>query len=981
MTAIDVTGVVTLVRVSTLILGLAAATTAQAEWSRKPGTELALGRNLAGEECRAVLERHDDDYDFAKHRIYCGAWTEPSGTLNSWTFKRNRTNRDWRDRRKYWWRPDIDRRFHCEAGDDSEILDGVNVATLNCITRTGGFPYLAYVGKIGRRVFFADMIPANTNVVATLSGIVSDKIEATEIEAGSTSRLVTALRTRAEGEAGLFYAADAFAGFSENYRLGRLLNHAKEHAAAVRAFTRALGYQESLLGIGHSATGETIARIGNDLRNQGLRPLALQRLDQAEALLAKSPNKSHMAELYVYRAYDATDQGDHAAAVDFAERAEDLRRDYWGRENSWVAHAIYAKATAQKDAGDLDAAEDSSEESLRIYESDLGAVHHWPANLHVRLAEIRSLQGDHAEALEHADSAVDIRRRLFGEGIAYAEALWVRAAVHRRAGSADLASADFTMSIDALTRTGLADRLGRASLDPDRMVAALSDAAEALGDETEGPLAAAILAATQLPRRGLSKRVISQMAARSAADDPGISALTRELQDLVGRRDDLRYDLGRASGRNPERRNSAREARWAEELAEAEQKIGDLSRTLQGSYPGYARLVNPPPLEQKDLAELLAADEAVIRFVVGRESTVAVLTTGRAMRVHVAGMGREVLADAVRVLRSALEDGGGEPFNMRRSHDLFTELFGPLAQSLTAVRHLFVVPDGPLASLPPSLFVTAPPPARRTQYHKASWLMDSLSVTVLPTIDALRQLRRVASVSSAPRPFLGIAAPDFTEKRAPAPSAQGCEVGSPGTPIPFGGALAPLPETAVEVSRIGAALGAAETDLMMGPNASEARLRALDLSAYRGISFATHGLLPSEVDCVSDPGLALTPGGTDHVDDDGYLSATEIFTLELDADWVLLSACNTGTVDGHLTGESLSSLTAGFFFAGARSVIASHWPVASDPTARLMTEMFTQADGVDRAEALRRSQRAMLSDDRLAHPVFWAPFVIYGDRG
>ena len=955
---------------------------AQADWSRKVGTEVSLGKNLVGEECRAVLERHDTDYDFAKHRIYCGAWAEPSGELNSWTFKRNRTNRDWRDRQKYWWRPSIDRRFDCRAAEDSEILDGVNVAMLDCRTRTGGFAYLAYVGKIGKRIFFADFIPANANVVATLSGVVSDKIAAQETQVGSTSRLVAALRSRTVNEPGILYAADAFAGFGENYKLGRLLNHAKEHAAAVRAFTRALGFQRDLLGDTHSSTGETIARIGNDLRNQGLRAQALAKFDEAEALLAGSANKSHLAELYVYRSYDARSQGDYDRAVSFADRAAGLRRDYWGRENSWVAHAIYAKARAQLEAGDLDGAENAAEESLRLYEGDFGRVHHWPANLRYLLAEIESRQGDHGDALESIDRALDIRERLFGKGLAYAQALWRRAEVHRRNGNAAAAEADFITSVDLLSAAGLADRLGRASIDPDQLAGQIAAAAPSHEAGGGGGLGDALLTAVQLPRHGVSKRVISQMAARSAAGNPEIAALTRDLQDRVARRDDLRYDLGRASGRKQKRRNPEREALWAEELERIEAEIADLSRALQGRHPGYARLLNPRPVTRGDLAAILSADEAIARFVVGEDATVTVLATATSLDFHVADIGREALGEEIRRLRIAVEEGGRAPFDMRRSHALFSKLFGPLADKLAGMGHLFVVPDGPLASFPPALFVTDAPPQRKRAYAEAVWLSDRVSVSLLPTIGALRQLRSITTPSEAKKPFLGIADPAFAAGRGGNPGADGaaCDDAFGAPPPAVLRSLAPLPETADEVKRIAAALGGSETDLALGSMATETHVRGLRLKDYRGISFATHGLLPSEVDCATDPGLVLTGGEGTGAEQDGYLAASEIFQLELDAEWVLLSACNTATVDGRLTGESLSSLTSGFFFAGARSVIASHWPVASQPTVRLTTDTFSRSEGTSRAEALRQAQRAMMAEEALSHPVFWAPFTIYGDR-
>ena len=98
--------------------------------------------------------------------------------------------------------------------------------------------------------------------------------------------------------------------------------------------------------------------------------------------------------------------------------------------------------------------------------------------------------------------------------------------------------------------------------------------------------------------------------------------------------------------------------------------------------------------------------------------------------------------------------------------------------------------------------------------------------------------------------------------------------------------------------------------------------------------------------------------------------------LKLDADWVLLSACNTARADGKLGGESLSGLAQGFFYAGARALVASHWAVASRPTVLLTTEMFavySREPAGGRAEALRRSQLALASDKDTSHPFSGRP--------
>jgi CHAT domain-containing protein len=154
-------------------------------------------------------------------------------------------------------------------------------------------------------------------------------------------------------------------------------------------------------------------------------------------------------------------------------------------------------------------------------------------------------------------------------------------------------------------------------------------------------------------------------------------------------------------------------------------------------------------------------------------------------------------------------------------------------------------------------------------------------------------------------------------------------------------------------------------------------------SRNRVVGFATHGLLPGELRCQAEPALALTQPATTTKGEDGLLAASEVAMLNLDADWVVLSACTTARLDGALGSESLSGLTRAFFYPGARALPVSHWAVAPG-TVDLTTGMFaayTRKPGVGKAEALRRAQAAARAEPGTAHPFFWAPFVLVGDGG
>ncbi|MEE9356035.1 MAG: CHAT domain-containing protein [Methylococcaceae bacterium] len=206
--------------------------------------------------------------------------------------------------------------------------------------------------------------------------------------------------------------------------------------------------------------------------------------------------------------------------------------------------------------------------------------------------------------------------------------------------------------------------------------------------------------------------------------------------------------------------------------------------------------------------------------------------------------------------------------------------------------------------------------------------------------------------------------------------------------------MSSLPETAIELKEIARYLKMKEDSLYLGKRATESRLKSLDLSSTRIVAFATHGLLPNDTKSFLDPAeaaLVLTPPKVATNQDDGLLTASEIAQLKLDADWVILSACNTAAVekkaDGIGESESLAGIANAFFYAGARSLLVSHWNVESSATSQLMIGLFKQLANnpkIRRAEALQKSMLNLISDKEnphYAHPLFWAPFVVVGEGG
>jgi CHAT domain-containing protein len=188
-------------------------------------------------------------------------------------------------------------------------------------------------------------------------------------------------------------------------------------------------------------------------------------------------------------------------------------------------------------------------------------------------------------------------------------------------------------------------------------------------------------------------------------------------------------------------------------------------------------------------------------------------------------------------------------------------------------------------------------------------------------------------------------------------------------------------------------MGVPESEVHLAKTATEVSVKAASrsgkLASYKIIHFATHGLVAGDLETLAqkkgEPALVLTPPeAPEDTDDDGLLTASEVAELKLNADWVVLSACNTASGDEQ-GAQALSGLARAFFYAGARALLVSHWPVYSDAAVRLTSVAFanmTQNASLGRAEAVRLAMMALLDDPSEpdnAHPSVWAPFAVIGE--
>ena len=528
---------------------------------------------------------------------------------------------------------------------------------------------------------------------------------------------------------------------------------------------------------------------------------------------------------------------------------------------------------------------------------------------------------------------------------------------------------------------------------------------------------------------------LAALGARAGSGDQALSGLTRERQDLSASWHVTDRRLTELLSQSA-RRDVTLEAELRARLTSIETRLDVIDANLAERFPRYRDLAQPAPLPVEALRALLAPNEAAIQFVVAPDATYVWLISKTELNWHRAPIAQSDLKSIIRELRCGLDraewDGAGLqrcatvlgidptdapkpgdplPFDSRSAHGLFKLLLEPLAPAFKG-RDLLVVASGPLTALPLQVLVTAPPATDFGEYANVAWLGRRHAITVLPSLASLSALRQFAKTSQAPKPYIGIGnplltGPDGRDRRAF--EVAGCTVGSdlipksanlvgnPTTPF-LRSATAnvellrqqlPLPETADELCRVARFAGAQVDDVILGLKATETEIKMMSrdgrLAQSRIVHFATHGLLAGEtalfLAAKAEPSLILTPPETASETDDGLLTASEVANLKLDADWVVLSACNTAG-GGEVGAEALSGLARAFFYAGARSLLVSHWAVDSDATVTLITSAFAamaKEPGMTQGRALSSAMAALIDrGGREAHPSYWSPFVVVG---
>jgi CHAT domain-containing protein len=884
---------------------------------------------------------------------------------------------------------------------DAKWIDGLSgrsIALLPCQLKSGGWPHLVLLSSDKKTLTVADGSPTLLPVMLKIGGM-----DEPHITAIATKEYLQKLW----GKPLILASSHDLDRFRQLSLEGRNASNNFDFQQSEATFRKALELQVRLLSPNDPAIAGTLMDLALSVSNQGKAEEAQALYRRAEGIVQTSPFAVDRATLMTYQGFDAANRGDYEAALKIARSATSvwrqlasgneeqslLRGDALTNNSAELAQLALALDFEAKMAlrnEDIVSAHALASESLLKLNQVPSAPPAWKSDVMTTLGEISIAQGRLSAAETYFNAALTIRKQVFGEGVSTIPVLAALGRAYQSEGMNDSAIITYRSIFKIAQKLPQSTEvISNEQLIP--FADALVGYAETLPDNTARQgLYAEAFEAFQLARSSLIDKTIAKAHTRMSQDDPNIAALIEQTQSAQRQLEGARAELAMEQSLSDQERSRIVESRLQKIISDSQRNTATLTSQLASQFPAYHGLTHPKPIDLTEMRKRLGDREALLTFIIGKKKSFIQITKRQGNYVAKIKEGEASLAETVKALRRALEIQGGRvnEFDTTRAHDLYKTLLGGIENQLQGVDHLIVAAKGPLASLPFGLLITQAP--KDKNYTTAAWLGQKMAISHVPSMQAFYTLRGNAPKSIPPKVMLAFGDPLLD---GPPPLAAGATNSPrPGDECRPAGpmnskilkALAPLPETSLEIKTIAGILGTGTSSLFLRDEATEINFHKQALKDYRILYFATHGLLPGELKCQTEPGLVFTPPAQQPTtkDQDGLLEASEIATLRLNADMVVLSACNTAGSDGKLGGDALSGLAESFFFAGARSLVASHWQVPSSATAQLMTAMFSTLGPTLKggtSEALKVAQSRLIAKKETSHPFFWAAFVLIGD--
>ena len=722
--------------------------------------------------------------------------------------------------------------------------------------------------------------------------------------------------------------------------LGATYDSLNERQKAVDYFNRALSIRRATADLEHdAAVNQSIGNI-----YQGLR-------DYEQALLH------------------------YKRALSLYEGQKDYRR---------VARILRNMGLVYDEIGEKQKAADHYRRALPLFR--LGSDRQSLARLLANLGKVCSESGQHEQALAHLNEALPLLQKLNNQFFEVYALYWIARSERERGNlrearakieaalskieklrsrfyQPDLRTAGFTraqdfyeLEIDLLMRLA-ESQPDKNAQDKDEIHTALE-----VSEQARARTMLDLLAEAKIDiRQGIS----SELKRRELASQARLSAVQSQLIEV------------QQQPRPDARRITALEA----ELKKADEEREELELEIRARHPRYAEILYPTPLRAEAIRELLDERTALLEYTLGKERSFLFVVTQEGVRTFRLPKADEI-ARLVQELRGGLTLPGRREFASyrRAAGQLYQTLVAPAAETLVSKQTLLIAADGALHYLPFEALLADGADANQTAgAADLDYLVKRWAISYVPSASVLASLRRGergAADKGAMR-FVAFADPVYRRgEQNGAPDKAAANAVRSFDESESRWDLTRLTQSRREVTEIARLYNSGEVALYFGTDAKEENVKGnAALANARRIHFATHGVLREGQPAYS--GLILTLDNDPK--EDGLLQVYEIFNLKLNAELVVLSACQTG-LGQELRGEGIIGLTRSFMYAGAPSVVASLWRVADRSTAELMVKFYRQLElAGGKAEALRRAKLELMREPRFAHPYYWATFVLVGE--
>jgi CHAT domain-containing protein len=965
---------------------------------------VSIGRDAAGENCvqqSTGLAGHVD--------IFCGAYEQPSAHVRS---GENAPLAELVTASP--WRTALDTRFACNPPRPTTILGSEPAMLLECTRHIGGWPQVALVASVGGGTYYADGLLPTLPVMERAIGVLSGRVSAGS--AAPTSGADSLLASRLASQA---FSSGNIGQYEQLMLLGTRANLSGNFISAEKAYRAALTLQQKALGHDNPNTVSALMLLALNLSDEGSFAEADSVFAQADRLAPRASDQAAPARLLHYRALHAVNQQHYAAALALLDQAEAAYAALLPDGALTTQHAIVRPVLAGPGAGinDLPPGDELTIDpvhrdaligvvEVRRYRAIVLRELHRPAESTAAIESAVSLAAAHGlrqpilTARLYRTAATTAGSQ--GEGDAALSGLTRSAADFSVAlpGSQPVAETDLLHAAElhrqgsdpaavALCRKGSALlRDLKVGVRPDLLKPCLDAfAAQAEHTQDRQPLLSDMFEMAQLAQAGVTAPQIALATARLAenARDPKVGEAIRRRQDA-----------GVALADLYRRREAASQARPAEELeanpippAELEKRItaaqatlADADAVLQAASPNYGQLVQQVT-STKDVLAALTPDESFASVILASDGGWTFLLHHGEVSVGRSSVNAAQMAALVARLRASIEPTSSAlpRFDTDAAQRIYAALFGGLDARMQDTGSLIVAPIGPLLSVPFGVLLTgAGDPAH---LGDAPWLIKRMAVSHVPAAANFVALRRLPG-SPATTPWFGLG--DFrpatlaqAQRTFPAACAESARLYA---------SLPPLPFAKAELEAARRLLGGSTADELVGAAFTVPAIQRADLQNVRVLHFAAHALLPQELRCESEPAIVTSapPGAPDA--SGTLLTASDVTALKLNADAVILSACNSGGAGGGTAGESLSGLARSFFYAGARALIVTHWSVNDQAAAFLVADTLRRVRGGKDgglAGSLRGAELGMIAGAGhsmpadLSHPFYWAPFALIGE--